>query len=142
MKKVQQGFTLIELMIVVAIIGILAAIAVPAYTDYIARAQVSEAFVMADAVKVSIAEQCQDGGTCTATVTNTPAFPDGKYAGVTAIDVNGVITATMKAAPVANAAVAGGTITFTPALTANLASVKWGCTTSLAAKYTPKSCTP
>ena len=56
MQKTQQGFTLIELMIVVAIIGILAAVAIPAYSDYTAKAQASEAFVMMDGIKTTIAD--------------------------------------------------------------------------------------
>jgi len=62
MQKVQQGFTLIELMIVVAIIGILAAIAIPAYQDYTVRAKVSEAIIAADAAKVAISEAFQTDG--------------------------------------------------------------------------------
>lgn len=62
MKKVQQGFTLIELMIVVAIIGILAAIAIPAYQDYTIRAQVSEGAVLADGVKTPLAEFWNNAG--------------------------------------------------------------------------------
>lgn len=60
-KKVQQGFTLIELMIVVAIIGILAAVAIPAYQDYTIRARVSEGLVLAGAAKLSIAENASNG---------------------------------------------------------------------------------
>ena len=63
MKKVQQGFTLIELMIVVAIIGILAAIAIPAYQDYTIRAQVSEGLNLAAASKAAVTEFFQDQGT-------------------------------------------------------------------------------
>lgn len=61
MKKVQSGFTLIELMIVVAIIGILAAIALPAYQDYTIRAKVSEGVVQASAAKATIAENLSNG---------------------------------------------------------------------------------
>ena len=62
MKKIQQGFTLIELMIVIAIIGILAAIALPAYQDYTVRAKVSEGAIAASAVKVGVTEMFADNG--------------------------------------------------------------------------------
>jgi type IV pilus assembly protein PilA len=63
LKKMQQGFTLIELMIVVAIIGILAAIAIPAYQDYTIRAKVTEGLNLADSAKTAVAESFQSGGT-------------------------------------------------------------------------------
>ncbi len=63
MKLIQKGFTLIELMIVVAIIGILAAIAIPAYQDYTIRAQVTEGINLADAVKVAVADYYTQNGT-------------------------------------------------------------------------------
>ena len=68
MKKVQQGFTLIELMIVVAIIGILAAVAIPAYQDYTAKAQASEAYVLLDGLKTPVSEAISTAGIsgCTA----------------------------------------------------------------------------
>jgi type IV pilus assembly protein PilA len=75
MKKIQQGFTLIELMIVVAIIGILAAVAIPAYGDYTARAQAAEAFTLLDGLKTPLTEL----------YTTTGVFLIGGVSGVTAI---------------------------------------------------------
>ncbi len=77
MKRVQQGFTLIELMIVVAIIGILAAVAIPSYQDYTARAQVSEGMSLTAAFKTSLAETFADRG---------------DYAGVTILSLGGTTT--------------------------------------------------
>ncbi len=81
MKKIQQGFTLIELMIVVAIIGILAAIAIPAYQDYTIRAQVTEGLNLSAALKASVSEEFADSGLWPLTlaalgITNSPT---GRY---------------------------------------------------------------
>src|SRR3970040_721151 len=80
MKKLQKGFTLIELMIVVAIIGILAAVAIPAYQDYIARSQVSEAVSLLGAAKTPIAEYISDKGSMPA-ITDAVSTTAGKYTG-------------------------------------------------------------
>jgi type IV pilus assembly protein PilA len=113
LKKVQQGFTLIELMIVVAIIGILAAIAIPAYQDYTAKAQASEAFVMMDGIKTTIADSMSQDAA--ATTCGVLATVSGKFSDL-ALPANnaGICTATvtMKAAGV-NGAIAGTTVIMT-----------------------------
>ncbi len=137
-RTAQKGFTLIELMIVVAIIGILAAIALPAYQDYVARAQMSEPYTLVEGSKTVVAEACQTTGNCTASAPVT-SIAAGKYSDVAAASANGVITATMKAAAPTSSLVQGVTVVFTPTL--NAGSVTWGCAQSGNAKYVPKSCT-
>lgn len=79
MKSVQKGFTLIELMIVVAIIGILAAVAIPAYQDYTAKAQASEAFVLLDGLKSSVSDTVGQDPSATGCVLPAGAVTKGKY---------------------------------------------------------------
>lgn len=120
MQKVQQGFTLIELMIVVAIIGILAAIAIPAYQDYTVRAKVSEAIIAADAVKslVSEAFQTDSAAGVAAAAASFVAPSPTKY--VSAVGLNGVTGAiTVTTATAAGTSglptdALGTTIIFTP----------------------------
>lgn len=138
MKK-QQGFTLIELMIVVAIIAILAAIAIPQYNDYTARAQMSEAYNLAAGLKTPIAEAyAQDNATTSCSGATSGAVTTGKYVlSVTAVGAadSCVVTSKMKPSGV-NAKVKDKEVklTFTPSTGA------WACSTDVATEIKPKAC--
>ena len=140
MKK-QQGFTLIELMIVVAIIGILAAIAIPAYQDYTIRAQVSEGLNLSAGAKAAVTEFFQDQGAMPADNATAgleaAANITGKY-GDSVTVAGGQITVLYGGD--ANANILGSTLTLTPA--PNLGSVEWNCANGagLQNKWLPASC--
>ena len=144
MNRLQRGFTLIELMIVVAIIGILAAVAIPAYQDYIARSQVSEAVSLSAGGKTPLAEYFSDRGMWPQASSDVMGNTSGKYTqeiSITAGNLTNttvVLTATMKATGV-NAAIASGTI-----LLQSSNGNSWDCAVSIggtiSAKYRPGSC--
>jgi type IV pilus assembly protein PilA len=150
MKRVQQGFTLIELMIVVAIIGILAAVALPAYQDYTLRAKMSEAIGFAAAAKTSVGEcllSAQDETFCNtnaevglnAANTITSPFVETVTIGGGAAAGNNV-TIAVAIRGTGNTALDAGTITFAGTKTNN--GVSWTCTVSAAAigKFMPSNC--
>ena len=144
MKKVQQGFTLIELMIVVAIIGILAAIAIPAYQDYTIRAQVSEGLSLSGAAKAAVTEYYQDVGglPTTNTLAGLPASNTiaGNYVSDVAVGAAGVITVTYSG-PDVNPIISADTITMTPTTTAG--AVNWNCgSTTIQPNHLPAACRP
>ena len=142
MRKVQQGFTLIELMIVVAIIGILAAVAIPAYQSYTARAQVAEAVQLMDGLKADTADYFQNNGTLVGYSIPTSATTAGKYTNLVAISTAGTAAgaitfeSTMKSSGVAK-----DIQSKTVQMATTDGGKTWSCTGGTAgAEYRPAAC--
>ncbi len=143
MKKLQQGFTLIELMIVVAIIGILAAIAVPAYQDYTIRSRVSEAASLSGAVRTAMDVAFSEGYSL-GSIPTTPASLNlsasssytSKYVSSVAYNASGIVTVTLKSIKELGTA-KGGTVVYTP--TNNVGNLSWAVSGGVPTKYRPKN---
>ncbi len=135
-RRIQQGFTLIELMIVIAIIGILAAVALPAYQDYTVRAKVSELILAASSAKLNVAEYVNIYSSLPSAASITVESQVSKY--VASVGWDGTaITATASAV---EPKIAGSTVVLTPSLNATSNQVNWACGGSVLAKYLPSSC--
>ena len=134
MKSLQKGFTLIELMIVVAIIGILAAVALPAYQDYTIRAKVSELMLAASGFRTSITEKHQTDGTLLSAGSGLTVTLAGKLAGGS-VSNNGIIIVAGSATGTSVGTIV--TITLTPSVSGG--TLVWSCAGS-PQKYLPSSC--
>ena len=132
MKQIQKGFTLIELMIVVAIIGILAAVALPAYQDYTIRAKVSELILQASGFRISISEKAQTDSTLGSAGVGLTVNIVGKVSGGS---VNDTGTVVINGTTASTGAIV--TLTMTPTMTAG--TLTWSCA-GAPSKYFPASC--
>ena len=141
MNRVQQGFTLIEMMIVVAIIGILASMAIPAYQTYLVRAQVSEGLNLTGPLQSAVVEFYNERGNFPADNKAAAALPPANYAGefVTGIAINGA-TIAITYGNGASAAIAGETVELTAV--PGLGSLEWSCASGgvIRESYLPRVC--
>ena len=137
MKAIQKGFTLIELMIVVAIIGILAAVALPAYQDYTVRAKVSELILAASGARTAITEKFQTDPAATASAGAGVTIPlTGKISAATVSDAGTVIVQGSTAGTSTGQAI---TITVTPSYSTATGTITWSCV-GTPSRYMPATC--
>ena len=137
MKAIQKGFTLIELMIVVAIIGILAAVALPAYQDYTVRAKVSELLLAASGVRTAISEKFQTDPSNTACAGGGVTIPAvGKVIAATVTDAGSI---TVFGGTVSSSIGQAVTVTMTPTFSTSTGTITWTCV-GTPSKYMPATC--